>query len=96
MDELPIYFGPWPERLTDGSFEKADLDRAMEILIEIVWHNGGFRSPELIYQECATEMYVWCRAHDFYKLWAYLFVNWYTFDMWKIGLAQFVLVKSRC
>lgn len=47
-------------------------------------NTGTFRSPEVIYQECATEMYAWCRAHDFYKLWAYLFVNWYTFDMWKL------------
>ncbi|KAI0999665.1 hypothetical protein K3495_g8535 [Podosphaera aphanis] len=43
MDELPVSFGPQPERSTDGTFEKADLDRAMEILLEIVWHNGGFR-----------------------------------------------------
>ncbi|KAI0998117.1 hypothetical protein K3495_g10075 [Podosphaera aphanis] len=43
MDELPISFGPQPERSTDGTFEKADLDRAMEILTEIVWQNGSFR-----------------------------------------------------
>ncbi|KAI1002734.1 hypothetical protein K3495_g5468 [Podosphaera aphanis] len=56
MDELPVSFGPQSERSTDGTFEKADLDRAMEILIEIVWLNGGLRSPEVIYQECATEI----------------------------------------
>ncbi|KAI0991787.1 hypothetical protein K3495_g16400 [Podosphaera aphanis] len=56
MDELPVSFGPQPERSTDGTFEKADLDRAMEILIEIVWQNSGFRSPKVIYQECATEI----------------------------------------
>ena len=43
MDELPVSFGPQPERSTDGTFEKADLDRAIEILSEIVWQNGGFR-----------------------------------------------------
>ncbi|KAI0994016.1 hypothetical protein K3495_g14167 [Podosphaera aphanis] len=43
MDELPVSFGPQPERSTDGTFEKADLDRAMKILLEIVWHHGGFR-----------------------------------------------------
>ncbi|KAI0998225.1 hypothetical protein K3495_g9970 [Podosphaera aphanis] len=43
MDELPVSFGPQPERSTDGTFEKADLDRAMEILLEIVWQNDGFR-----------------------------------------------------
>ncbi|KAI0997546.1 hypothetical protein K3495_g10644 [Podosphaera aphanis] len=56
MDELPVSFGPQPGRSTDGTFEKADLDRGMEILIEIVWQNGGLGSPEVIYQECATRM----------------------------------------
>ena len=46
--------------------------------------NGTLRSPEQIHMDCVREMYTWCRARDYFRLWAYLYVNWYTPDMWKL------------
>lgn len=45
-------------------------------------HNGTFRSKETIYKECSTEMYQWCRQRGYFRLWAYLFVQWYKPKMW--------------
>ncbi|KAI0995188.1 hypothetical protein K3495_g12994 [Podosphaera aphanis] len=41
--------------------------------------NGILRTVSTIHSECATEMYNWCYTNGFYKLWAYLFANWYDF-----------------
>jgi len=27
-------------------------------------------------------MYTWCRARNYFRLWAYLFVNWYRSEQW--------------
>ena len=46
--------------------------------------NGTLRTPEVIHRECANEMYAWCRARDYYRLWAYLYVNWYKPGQWGL------------
>lgn len=46
--------------------------------------NGTFRSFGEIHRECASEMYLWCKARNFYRLWAYLFVNWYCAGQFKL------------
>ena len=46
--------------------------------------NGTFRSPQKIHQDCASEVYAWCKARDFFRLWAYLFVNWYRPGQWEL------------
>lgn len=38
---------------------------------------GILRPPNIIHRECATEMYTWCRTEIFFRLWAYVFVDWY-------------------
>ena len=40
--------------------------------------NGIFRSPADIHSECISEAYTWCKARGFFRLWAYLFNNWYS------------------
>ena len=44
--------------------------------------NGTLRSSETIHQESSNEMYTWCRARNYFRLWAYLFVNWYRSEQW--------------
>ena len=40
--------------------------------------NGTYKSSsDLCISECAAEMYTWCKARGYYRLWAYLYVNWY-------------------
>ena len=46
--------------------------------------NGIFRSRTEIHRECASEMYSWCKALGFFRLWAYLFVNWYRPSQWEL------------
>lgn len=47
-------------------------------------HNGTYRSPENIHRECITEMYSWCRARNYFRLWAYLYFNWYKPGQWEL------------
>lgn len=47
-------------------------------------HNGTYRSPENIYKECITEIYSWCRARNYFRLWAYLYINWYKPGQWEL------------
>lgn len=47
-------------------------------------HNGTYRSSEDIHREYATEMYTWYRARNYFRLWAYLYVNWYRSGQWKL------------
>lgn len=47
-------------------------------------NNGSLRSAETIHRECASEMYAWCRENNYYRLWAYLFVNWYKLNQWDL------------
>ena len=46
--------------------------------------NGIYRSADRIYRDCAAEMYHWCRSKDYFRLWAYLWVNWYQPDQWRL------------
>jgi hypothetical protein len=46
--------------------------------------NGTFRTLDMIHRECAKEMYSWCKARDYYRLWAYLFFNWYRSGQWEL------------
>jgi hypothetical protein len=47
-------------------------------------HNGTFRSAEDIHRHCASEMYYWCKTRNYFRLWAYLWVNWYHPNQWKL------------
>ncbi len=46
--------------------------------------NGTFRSAEQIHFDCINELYAWCRARNYFRLWTYLFINWYAPDVWKL------------
>lgn len=46
--------------------------------------NGIYRSREAIHQECAQEMYAWCHEKNYYRLFSYLWNNWYKAEMWKL------------
>jgi hypothetical protein len=46
--------------------------------------SGIYRSAERIHRDCAAEMYHWCRAKNYFRLWAYLWVNWYQPDQWRL------------
>ena len=46
--------------------------------------NGIFRSAKDIHQQCASEMYHYCKARGFFQLWAYFFINWYCDEQWKL------------
>ena len=47
-------------------------------------HSGNLRSPEVIHRDCADEMYLWCHAKNYFKLWAYLYTNWYKIGQWEM------------
>jgi hypothetical protein len=46
--------------------------------------HGKFRSAEEIHRACSSEMYHWCREQNYFRLWAYLWVNWYQPKEWKL------------
>lgn len=46
--------------------------------------NGTLRSATDIYRDCTREMYEWCRKRDYFRLWAYLWVNWYRPGQWEL------------
>ena len=39
--------------------------------------NGTYRSTDEIHRACAAEIYHWCKPRNCFRLWAYLWVNWY-------------------
>ena len=45
--------------------------------------NGTFKSSEALHRECTAEMYAWCKARGYYRLWAYVYVNWYCPEQWE-------------
>jgi hypothetical protein len=47
-------------------------------------NNGTYRSAHHIHRDCAREMYSWCRSRNYFRLWAYLWVNWYQPNQWAI------------
>ena len=46
--------------------------------------NGTYKSSSTLHRECAVEMYTWCKLRGYYRLWAYLYVNWYCEEQWKL------------
>ena len=46
--------------------------------------NGTLRTPEAIHSEACSELYAWCKARDYFRLWSYMFVNWYRPEQWKL------------
>ncbi len=46
--------------------------------------NGTYRSTEHIHRACAAEMYYWCRSRNYFRLWAYLWANWYQPSQWAL------------
>lgn len=45
--------------------------------------NGSRRSGATIYKDCIRETYRWCYDRNYYRLWAYLYSNWYRPDRWS-------------
>lgn len=39
--------------------------------------NGTNPSSEEIYRQAVSELYHFCHTHNWYKTWAYMWVNWY-------------------
>ena len=62
----------------------AIFSRYYNALPQIPDLNGTFQSSAVINRECANEMYLWCRAQNFFRLWAYMSVNWYRYEQWKL------------
>ena len=46
--------------------------------------NGTYQYARYIHRVCAAEMYHWCRARNYSRLWAYLWVNWYQPNQWAL------------
>ncbi|KAI1002825.1 hypothetical protein K3495_g5378 [Podosphaera aphanis] len=46
--------------------------------------NGTYRSAKQIHLDCINELYAWCHSRNYFRLWAYLFVNWYAPEQWKL------------
>ncbi|KAA8641710.1 uncharacterized protein ATNIH1004_011846, partial [Aspergillus tanneri] len=48
----------------------------------------GIKSTKLssttLHRECAAEMHTWCKERGYYRLWAYLYINWYCPEQWKL------------
>jgi hypothetical protein len=70
---------------------KEDRDMVLEIFSRhfnlhplIPDSNGTYKSSAILHRECATEMHTWCKTRGYYRLWAYLYVNWYSPDQWKL------------
>ncbi|KAL1989584.1 hypothetical protein VTN49DRAFT_6781 [Thermomyces lanuginosus] len=78
----------------EGRLEPANKDERDSVLEIMRRHfhlhplipdeNGTFKSAETIHRECAAEMYTWCKARGYYRLWAYLFTSWYSEGQWKL------------
>lgn len=46
--------------------------------------NGTYLSATQIHCNCINELYTWCYSRGYYRLWAYLYVNWYATEQWKL------------
>jgi hypothetical protein len=46
--------------------------------------NGTHKTPRQLHRDSATEMYIWCRSRNYFRLWAYLWVNWYSPKEWAL------------
>ena len=45
---------------------------------------GAYHSPEVIYSQCVREVYDWCRKRDYFRLWSYMWINWYCPAKWRL------------
>lgn len=46
--------------------------------------NGYFLSPKEVYGTAVTEMYNYCYSRDWFRVWAYMWTNWYRPQAWKL------------
>ena len=44
--------------------------------------NGIYKDKDTIYRDSVREIYTWCRAKNYFRLFAYLWVNWYRPNQW--------------
>ncbi|THC98128.1 hypothetical protein EYZ11_002416 [Aspergillus tanneri] len=70
---------------------KEDRDTVLEIFCRhfnlhplIPDSNGTYKSSTTLHRECAAEMHTWCKERGYYRLWAYLYINWYCPEQWKL------------
>ncbi|KAJ6038021.1 ATP-dependent DNA helicase PIF1 [Penicillium canescens] len=70
---------------------KEDRDTVLEIFCRhfnlhplIPDSNGTYKCSTTLHRECAAEIHTWCKARGYYRLWAYLYVNWYCPNQWKL------------
>ena len=73
------------------TWKNDELDTVVEIFLRhfnmhslIPDQNGTYRSSEGIHRACAAEMYHWCRPRNYFRLWAYFWVNWYQPSQWVL------------
>ena len=45
--------------------------------------NGICKDSQVIYRESVQEIYAWCRAKGYFRLFAYLWNNWYKYSQWE-------------
>lgn len=45
--------------------------------------NGTYKNTNTIYRESVREVYEWCRSRGYFRLFAYLWVNWYRPGQWE-------------
>ena len=45
---------------------------------------GCYKDSEAIHAECCRELYAWCYQRNYFRLWAYFWINWYCPDQWKL------------
>lgn len=46
--------------------------------------NGTKRSATQIHLDCINEIYIWCHSRNYFRLWAYLYINWYSPEQWRL------------
>lgn len=46
--------------------------------------NGTTRSATQIHLDCINEIYMWCYSRNYFRLWAYLYTNWYCPEQWRL------------
>ena len=46
--------------------------------------NGTHKTSKQFHLDSATEMSIWCRSRNYFRLWAYLWVNWYCPKEWAL------------
>ena len=46
--------------------------------------NATYRSSKQIHFDCINETYSWCHSRNYFRIWAYLYVNWYAPEQWEL------------